>query len=133
MEPHFPSSRGPIIARPGCRVGKPIGPALKRELPQQLPPHNPSRCGTVDTRTDPTSSALQAGGASLAGGRAALPVPDAGGDESVGRQSPGRPQAHTAEQEGGCQVAEAEADPPGSDAMLPGQVDPVQRGPAGLR
>nr|KAF6328864.1 potassium voltage-gated channel interacting protein 3 [Pipistrellus kuhlii] len=55
-----------------------------------------------------------------------------GDDEGVRRQPPGGPWTHTTEQEAGCQVAEAEAHPPGRDAVLPGQVDPVQRCPAGL-
>ncbi|KAF6270438.1 potassium voltage-gated channel interacting protein 3 [Rhinolophus ferrumequinum] len=55
-----------------------------------------------------------------------------GGDEGVGWQPPGRPRARAAKQEAGHQVAEAAAHPPGPDAVLPGQVDPVQRCPAGL-
>lgn len=62
-----------------------------------------------------------------------LPVPAAGGDEGVRRQPPGGARAHSAEQEGGREVAAAAAHPAGPDALLPGQVDPVQRGPAGLR
>lgn len=65
--------------------------------------------------------------------RVALPVPAAGGDEGVRWQPPRGPRAHTAEQEGGRQVAEAATHPPGPDAVLPGQVDPVQCGPTGLR
>ncbi|XP_027775600.1 calsenilin isoform X1 [Marmota flaviventris] len=55
-----------------------------------------------------------------------------GGHEGVGWQSPGGPWAHTVEQEGECQVAAAAAHPPGPDAVLLGQVDSVQRSPAGL-
>ena len=62
-----------------------------------------------------------------------LPVPAAGGDEGVRRQPPGGAGAHSVEQEGGREVAAAEVHPAGPDALLPGQVGPVQCGPAGLR
>lgn len=65
--------------------------------------------------------------------RATLPVSAAGSDEGVRWQPPGGPWAHTAKQEGGRQVAEAPAHPPGPDAVLSGQVDPVQCSPTGLR
>uniref|UniRef100_A0A452U768 Potassium voltage-gated channel interacting protein 3 n=1 Tax=Ursus maritimus TaxID=29073 RepID=A0A452U768_URSMA len=52
--------------------------------------------------------------------------------QGVRWQPPRGPRAHTTEQEGGRQVAEAATHPPGPDAVLPGQVDPVQCGPTGL-
>ncbi|KAF6103860.1 potassium voltage-gated channel interacting protein 3 [Phyllostomus discolor] len=55
-----------------------------------------------------------------------------GGDEGVGWQPPGGPWEHTTKQEAGCPVAEAKAHPPGPDAVLPSQVDPVQRCSTGL-
>ncbi|XP_063086034.1 calsenilin isoform X2 [Cavia porcellus] len=55
-----------------------------------------------------------------------------GGHQGSGWQPLGRHWTHTAEQEGGRQVAEAALHPPGPDALLLGQVDPVQCGPTGL-
>ncbi|XP_033617584.1 calsenilin isoform X2 [Fukomys damarensis] len=55
-----------------------------------------------------------------------------GGNKGSRWQPPGRPWAHAAEQEGGHQMAEAEIHPPGPDAVLLGQVDPVQHSPTGL-
>ncbi|XP_017652416.1 calsenilin-like isoform X2 [Nannospalax galili] len=55
-----------------------------------------------------------------------------GSNEGIRWQPPGRHWAHTAEQEGGHQVAEAEVHPPGPDALLFGQVDLVQCCPTGL-
>lgn len=76
----------------------------------------------------------QSGGALREQGlRTPLPVPAAGDDEGVRWQPPRGPWEHTTQQEAGRQMAEAEAHPPGRDAVLPGQVDPVQRCPTGLR
>ncbi|KAM4867445.1 calsenilin isoform 1-T1 [Thomomys bottae] len=55
-----------------------------------------------------------------------------GGNEGIRWQPPGGPWTYTTEQEGRCQVAEATAHAPGSDAVLLSQVDPVQYCPTGL-
>nr|XP_012807948.2 calsenilin isoform X1 [Jaculus jaculus] len=55
-----------------------------------------------------------------------------GGDEGVRWQLPGRLWAHTTQQKGGYQVAEAAAHPSGLHAVLFGQVDPIQHCPTGL-
>lgn len=65
--------------------------------------------------------------------RVSLPVPVTESDADVRWQPPGGPQTHTTKQEAWRQVAEASAHPSGLDALLPGQVDPVQHCPAGLR
>lgn len=52
-------------------------------------------------------------------------IPSAGSNEGIGWQPPGRPWAHTAGQKGRHQVAEATVHPPGHDALLFNQVDPV--------
>ncbi|XP_041526805.1 calsenilin-like isoform X1 [Microtus oregoni] len=56
----------------------------------------------------------------------------AGSNEGVRWQPPRRPWARTAEQKGRPQVAEAKVHPPGPDALLLDQVDPVQCCPARL-
>ncbi|CAO2578910.1 KCNIP3 [Lemmus lemmus] len=57
---------------------------------------------------------------------------DQGSNEGVRWQPPRRPWARTAEQKGRPQVAEAKVHPPGPDALLLNQVDPVQCCPTRL-
>nr|P0C092.1 RecName: Full=Calsenilin isoform 4 [Mus musculus] len=57
---------------------------------------------------------------------------DQGSREGIGWQPPGRSWAHTTEQEGKHQVAKATVHPPGPDALLLNQVDPVQCCPTRL-
>ncbi|XP_059117346.1 calsenilin isoform X2 [Peromyscus eremicus] len=55
-----------------------------------------------------------------------------GSNEGIRWQPPWRPRTHTAEQKGRHHVAEATVHPPGPDALLLNQVDPVQCCPTRL-